>query len=198
MAGELKGDRDYHGALRRLGIKNPGEILHGHPNQFVTVLDDVAHLQPPIEVAIEGIGRQEPADAARTSIPIELEVVGGPLVRGVWLLWLGSANQDTIIGISPTQVLTNDIVEIVPGFNVSPGIANSSLVWRTGTTTAALTSGVGADFRKGLFMQIGSFWSTPIFVPPTNFIYIGGLAANITINAGMVVQVVPGVGIQGP
>ena len=55
MPDELKIDRSYHEALRRIGVKNPGEVRVGVPLQLQAISDDFRHLVAPVQVPVVSI-----------------------------------------------------------------------------------------------------------------------------------------------
>lgn len=65
MPRELLGDRAYHAALRRLGVKNPGDVPIGVPVQLTAKVDDLSHLAEPLGLDIWAWGGQIAAVAGQ-------------------------------------------------------------------------------------------------------------------------------------
>lgn len=189
MPRELKIDREYHAALRRIGVKDPGEVGVGVPPQLTVPVDDLTHLTPPIEVPVEGFGRVEPAQAVRFAVAVQCAVRGGPNCRGVWLLFAGTATNDIVLLSRNASIITDDESVLLPGFNTSPVVADSPLIWSRGTTTISPV----LDPNRGIILQAGGEWTIPMFFPPGSFICLVGQITNSPATGSMVVQIVPGV-----
>lgn len=48
MPEELKGDRSYHEILRRMGVKNPGEVRVQNPVVMSAQVDNLSDIHPPL------------------------------------------------------------------------------------------------------------------------------------------------------
>jgi len=68
-----KHDQLWSEALRRLGVKNIGELLVRDPAQLVVLLSDQSHLTVPAPVAIYGMNVAIAAGGAGTYATIEME-----------------------------------------------------------------------------------------------------------------------------
>lgn len=163
MPDELKVDRSYHEALRRIGVKNPGEVRVGVPVQLTAPVDDLSHLTPPVPVAIASTGVTFIAAAVGVrNIPVEWQIRS---LGGAWLLAAGSVTGDHRICVGATSFITAGAAALVAGLNTG-GLGDTPALLSTaqqGTTNIAQASlrgaGVGSDGTVflGVYLPLGSF-----------------------------------------
>jgi hypothetical protein len=182
MADELKISRTYHEALRRLGIKNPGEVNVGVPVQLVAAVDSLAHLSPPVVVPVAGYGDPSGPHVGEMEIPVEYEARAG----GLWCLYAEtSSSSDVVLYCTAVTLITvGAAVVAVPGLQ-SPADGSNPLlsIIRHGRTA------VGAPL--GITLDVGQSFGTPFYVPPAHFVGLQCLTANQFVRASMMVQEVP-------
>lgn len=181
MADEHKVDRSYHEALRRIGVKNPGEVRVGVPVELQAQVDDFSHLQPPVAVPVAATGIFVAGVAVNRSVFCEWEIRSP---GGAWLIWAHSSNtQDAIIYTSAATLITGGLVVITPRFVFPFDPATHAGGALASIARAGTYNGAAID---GLRINGGGVWATPVWIERGAFV---GMMTNN--------QVVDGVGSVG-
>jgi len=181
MADELKVSRNYHEALRRIGIKNPGEVNVGVPVQLTAQVDSLAHLVPPVVVPVAGFGDPIGATVGAYEICVEWESRGG----GLWHLQSStSSSADVVLYCQAVSMITVGPLVGVPWLLApADGSVPMLSIVRSGRTAVAPADGVAVD--------INGVVGIPFYVPPGHFVGLQNLELNKYNRASMIVQEVP-------
>ena len=183
MPDELKVDRSYHEALRRIGVKNPGEVRVGVPAQLTVQVDSLAHLMPPVGVAVAGGGSFWGAAAAVRAVTAEWEIRSP---GGAWVLWASSVDQDARLCIFGATVITANAALIAPAFVSVPAGANAlQSLLREGDTNVA------QNLLEGVMVSEGSAFTIPTYVEMGRFVSLIGFNLNVNLTGSIVIQEVP-------
>jgi hypothetical protein len=164
----VKVSRDYHEALRRAGIQNPGDVDVGQPVFTIPLDESLRETIAPVTVPVVGGFAVEAAVAGRHS---GLRVQAGG--RGIWLLEVaevGGAVGHSLI-VAATLPFDTTTAAIVPGF--LPSGAMDSVLTQGNILTANLPPG-------SYFLRASSVFrpSHPIWIPRG----VSVLAVNFTAN----------------
>ena len=115
MPRELKVDRTIHEVLRRYGAKVPGEVGLHVPIQLQAIVDDLAHLTPPLNVPVASVGHGfQGAVVGQRGVPIEWFIQSA---GGAWIRWCSCRAGDALILITAAMVTDVAPVAMVPNFN---------------------------------------------------------------------------------
>lgn len=182
MPDELKIDRSYHEALRRIGVKNPGEVGIGVPVQLTAEVDSLAHLKPPIGVVVAGGGSFWAAAAAVRAVTAEWHILSP---GGAWIVWGGTVDQDARLLLRDATVITANAADLIPAFVSAPeGLALASVLQEGDTNIAQ-------NLLEGIQIAEGSAFTIPVYVEMGVFVSLVGFNINTNLTGSIVIQEVP-------
>ena len=189
MPRELLGDRAYHAALRRLGVKNPGDVPVGLPVQLTAKVDDLTHLAMPLDLETYAFTSVEAATVAERS--------GMALQAGRGGLWVIAqyADDDYVMYRDNVLVLTGlNNVPILP-FSGAAAAANlGAIATRFHMTAAAM--GIPATayhVRMSATTKHANMWRAYYIGPGDRIIYVR-IADNDPLEISTMFEEVPGPG----
>lgn len=175
---DLKIWRNYHEALRRLGVKNPGEVAVQAPIQLEATLDDLSHLTPPLQVPVVAIYNFQAAVIGDWS-GFELEARSG----GCWIEYLAQWDRTGVL--ATYDATRGDVARavIAPLCTFGPPMQSvfASVVSNTNPIAAVGVFQLRANWQMG-----ASF-----FLPPGRILGMFDDAANTVSEVAMVVREVP-------
>ena len=173
MPDELKVDRSYHEALRRLGIQNPGEVRVGVPVQLQASVDDLSHLVAPVEVPVALVGRTAAAAGVGQFSGCEIEAVGnGVIIETIGLY----AGVDVRIDIVPATLLTAAVAVIAPPAVFGPPV---TAIFRSGNGP------VNADINSYRLANIGQTEPLGVYLEPGAILAMMADGANLAVSINL-------------
>ena len=130
MPRELLGDHSYHAALRRLGIKNPGEVPVGIPVRLTAKVDDLSHLSIPLGLDFWGVGVQVAAVIGNRS-GFVIKAGNG----GLW--WQCHCSEFVDIFVDNTSALPGELFAIARPLGGDAAVGTALPLARTSTINGA-------------------------------------------------------------
>jgi hypothetical protein len=190
MPREIKGDRAYHEALRRLGVQNPGEIPIGVPIDMVAKVDDLSHLAPPLGLHFYAARATEGMTVGEFSGLILQPGGGGCYVQHASM---GNGDSFHFVQDLPHTITPANMTAVIPWGSGEVGMISQSALHRFHETAANL-----APPASQLWFDMGVGWPAPwcrypIYVAPGQA-YIATSATVSTVWEGSIAWLeVPGV-----
>lgn len=184
MPRELKVDRTIHEALRRYGVKVPGEVGLAAPIQLCSIADDVAHLTEPLNVPIAAAYSFEGAVAVQRGVPVEWEIRSP---GGAWIRWATSSVGDLMLIVNAATIIDVAPAALVPEFNtqnMGGAGALQSVCWE-GMSTIATIATYGFVIGDTVALDVG------VWVARGSFVSLVGLNQNTAVAGSMMIQEVP-------
>jgi hypothetical protein len=177
----LKHDRQIGEALRRLGVKNPGDVNYSPEIQLVSQLEDLRHLLPPLAVPMYGCHYVSGPQVGEHS-GASIQAGGG----GIWILQIKAISSCKLV-----DIFVNNFTSL--NLNQATIIDSSIFHWgsfgtptraflRTGTRIAAPP--LNAPFFDNTFANQMNTWPQfPVYVPPGAGIDFINTGANSSFQA---------------
>lgn len=167
----MKISRDYHEALRRMGIQNPGDIEVSQPVFTIPLDESVSALATPLQVPVSGGFIAEGAVVGRHS-GVRIDARG----RGIWLEWLGEIGGT--VGIHVYTDVAFDTVTVAVVGDLAPSGAVESIVTQ-GNQLAANVPPISFRALQTVVIPRFPLW-IPAGVSVTAVLQVANLAANIS------------------